>query len=67
MFSLVTQPPKSGTEPFVIYPNDLTNINKLRMGKTTIFITHKPQIAELCDEIFVMENGMITSKGDRGS
>lgn len=45
----------------------LTNINKLRMGKTTIFITHKPQIAELCDEIFVMENGMITSKGDRGS
>jgi ABC-type bacteriocin/lantibiotic exporter with double-glycine peptidase domain len=51
----------------VIASTILTNINKLRMGKTTIFITHKPQIAELCDEIFVMENGMITSKGDRGS
>jgi ATP-binding cassette subfamily B protein len=38
----------------------LTNINKLRMGKTTIFITHKPQIAELCDEVFVMENGKLT-------
>jgi ATP-binding cassette subfamily B protein len=38
----------------------LTNINKLRAGKTTIFITHKPQIAELCDEVFVMENGKLT-------
>ena len=43
----------------------LTNINKLRAGKTTIFITHKPQIAELCDEVFVMENGII-SKEERG-
>jgi ATP-binding cassette subfamily B protein len=38
----------------------LTNINKLRAGKTTIFITHKPQIVELCDEVFVMENGKLT-------
>jgi ATP-binding cassette, subfamily B, multidrug efflux pump len=40
----------------------LANINKLRAGKTTIFITHKPQIAELCDEIFVMENGKLIKK-----
>jgi hypothetical protein len=40
MFSLVTQPPKSETEPFVIYPNDLTNINKLR-SKYGIVINHR--------------------------
>jgi hypothetical protein len=30
MFSLVIQPSKPLLEPFILYPNDLTNINKLR-------------------------------------
>lgn len=30
MFSLVIQPSKPLIEPFILYPNDLTNINKLR-------------------------------------
>ncbi len=32
------------------------NITELRKEKTTIFITHKPEIAQLCDRILVMEN-----------
>jgi hypothetical protein len=30
LYSLVIQPPKSTIEPFILYPNDLTNINRLR-------------------------------------
>jgi len=32
------------------------NITELRKEKTTIFITHKPEIAQLCDRVLVMEN-----------
>jgi hypothetical protein len=44
MFSLVIQPPKSPIEPFILYPNDLTNINKLR-SKYGVIIN--PKIVEI--------------------
>jgi ATP-binding cassette subfamily B protein len=44
--------------------NILKNILELRKGKTTIFITHKIQITELMDRIFVMDNFSIVEEGD---
>jgi hypothetical protein len=44
LFSLVINPVKNPIEPFVLYPNDLTNINKLR-SKYGIIIN--PQIVKI--------------------
>ena len=41
----------------------LQNIQELRQGKTTIFITHKIQISELSDRIFVMDNFKFVEAG----
>lgn len=41
----------------------LENIRDLRHGKTTIFITHKVQISELSDRIFVMDKFKIVEAG----
>jgi len=35
------------------------NINKLREGKTTIFITHKPEIIKHCEQVFSIEGDKI--------
>ena len=39
------------------------NICKERQGKTTIFITHKVQVAELTDRVFVMDKFKIAASG----
>lgn len=44
MFSLVLQPPKLPIDPFILYPNDLSNINKLR-SKYGVIIN--PKIVEI--------------------
>lgn len=44
LYSLVIKPPKSPIEPFILYPNDLTNINKLR-SKYGVVIN--PNIVEI--------------------
>ena len=46
-----------------IASNILTNINELRKGKTTIFITHKLKIIQSSESIFVMDNFKIAEQG----
>lgn len=41
----------------------LNNIQRLRKGKTTIYITHKIQVSEFADRIFVMDNMKIVEQG----
>lgn len=41
----------------------LENIQEIRKGKTTIFITHKVQITEFSDRIFVMDKFKIVEAG----
>jgi ATP-binding cassette, subfamily B, multidrug efflux pump len=41
----------------------LQNIQNRRKGKTTIFITHKIQVAELSDRIFVMDGMKVVEAG----
>ena len=40
------------------------NFNELVHGKTSIFISHRMSSCKFCDEIIVLEDGMITQKGN---